>query len=92
VNDSNAVSEQMEVVLWSRNTEWIVYSLEVQQKLNLPMARITLETGVAVRDFQDHPSITPGMFFDTTHLSFGIRIDAYTRLLAVVYKDRFKDQ
>ncbi|PCI75607.1 MAG: hypothetical protein COB20_12475 [SAR86 cluster bacterium] len=87
VNDLNAVSEHMEVVLLPRNTDWIVYRPEVQQKLDRLMQRITDETGVPVRDFQDHDDITPEMFLDATHLSFGDGIDAYTKLLADTYAE-----
>lgn len=91
VNDLKAVSEYMEVILLPRNTDWINYTPEVQQKLDRLMERITRETGVPVRDFQDHPDITPEMFRDTTHLSFGSGIDAFTRLLAETYEDILAD-
>lgn len=90
VNDLKAVSEKMEVLLLPRNTDWIVYRPEVQQKLDRLMQRISAETGVPVRDFQDHPDITPEMFLDTTHLSFGSGIDAYTKLLAETYAESFR--
>lgn len=86
VNDLNAVSEQMEVVLLPRNTDWVTYTPEVQEKLNNLMARVTRETGVPVRDMQDHPDVTPEMFVDTTHLSFASGIDTYTRVLAETYE------
>lgn len=91
-NDLNAVSEHMEVVLLPRNTDWIVYRPEVQQKLNRLMQRITDETGVPVRDLQDHPAITPEMFLDTTHLSFGNGIDAFTELLAETYREQLQTE
>ncbi len=87
VNDLNAVSEHMEVVLLPRNTDWVVYTPEVQEKLDALMERVTRETGVAVRDMQNHPQITPEMFVDTTHLSFALGIDTYTRVLAETYAD-----
>ncbi len=87
VNDLNAVSENMEVILLPRNTEWVQYTPEAQARLDATMARVTRETGVTVRDMQDHPDITPAMFVDTTHLSFAAGIDAYTRLLAETYED-----
>ncbi len=86
VNDLNAVSDQMEVVLLPRNTDWVVYTPEVQAKLDNLMARVTEETGVPVRDMQDHPEMTPEMFVDTTHLSFASGIDTYTRVLAETYE------
>lgn len=86
VNDLNAVSEQMEVVLLPRNTDWVVYTPEVQAKLDNLMARVTEETGVPVRDMQDLPEMTPEMFVDTTHLSFASGIDTYTRVLAETYE------
>lgn len=86
VNDLNAVSDHMEVILLPRNTEWVVYTPEVQQRLDNLMERITAETGVPVRDMQDLPEITPQMFVDTTHLSFALGIDTYTRVLAQTYE------
>lgn len=86
VNDLNAVSDQMEVVLLPRNTDWVVYTPEVQAKLDALMERVTRETGVTVRDMQDHPDITPEMFVDTTHLSFALGIDTYSRVLAETYE------
>lgn len=86
VNDLNAVSDHMEVILLPRNTDWVVYTPEVQQRLDNLMARITEETGVPVRDMQDLSEITPQMFVDTTHLSFALGIDTYTRVLAQTYE------
>lgn len=86
VNDLNAVAENMEVVLLPRNTDWVVYTPEVQTRLDRLMDRISRETGVAVRDMQDLPEITPAMFVDTTHLSFTTGIDTYTRVLAETYE------
>lgn len=85
VNDLNSVSSQMEVVLLPRSTDWIVYSPGVQQKLDRLILGIAEETGVIVRAFQDHPDINPKMFLDTTDLSFGSGINAFTRLLASTY-------
>ncbi len=85
VRDLDAVSENMEVVLLPRNTDWVIYTPEVQARLDALMERITNETGIPVRDFQDHPQITPEMFVDTTHLSFASGIDTYTRVLAETY-------
>ncbi len=81
------VSDQIEVILLPRNTEWVTYTPEVQERLNGVLRRIADETGVAVRDFQEHPAITPQYFFDTTHLSTYDGIDIFSRLLADEYAD-----
>lgn len=91
VNDLKAVSVNMEVVLLPRNTQLIVYTPEVQQKLDRLMQRITAETGVPVRDFQDHPEISSEHFLDSTHLSFGSGIDAYTKVLAETYAEFLRE-
>ncbi|MEQ8313665.1 MAG: hypothetical protein RL839_11880 [Gammaproteobacteria bacterium] len=86
VRDLDAVSDNMEVILLPRNTDWVDYTPEVQARLDALMQRITDETGVAVRNFQTHPEIGPEMFVDTTHLSFANGIDTFTRVLAESYE------
>ena len=82
-----AVSIQVEVILLPRNTEWVRYTPEAQARLNRVLHRIEEETDVAVRNFQEHPAITPQHFADTTHLSTYDGIDIFSRLLAEEYAD-----
>lgn len=88
VNNLNAVSEQMEILLLPRNTDWVVYSPEVQAKLTSLMDRISAATGVPVNDLQDDPRINPQDFVDTTHLSYSSGIDKFTDLLVEEYAEK----
>lgn len=84
IEDFKAVSQHVEVILLPRNTEWVNYSPEAQARLNAIKQRISEETGVYVRDFQETPEITSEHFRDTTHLDMN-GIDAFTRVLAEQY-------
>ena len=69
VENFKQFSDHVEVVLFPRNTEWIHYSPEAQQRLNQVLDRIRAETGVRVRDYQLLESVTPDLYSDTTHLA-----------------------
>ena len=88
VNTLSSVSDQIEILLMPRNTQWISYTPEVQNKLEELMQRISDATGVNVRNWQDDSRITPEDFTDTTHLSFTTGIDRFTDLLVEEYGER----
>jgi len=85
VENFKEFSDRVEVVLYPRNTKWIHYSPEVQQRLNDVLDRIRRETGVKVRDFQLLEPFTPEMFRDTTHLVHYSGDVAFTHYLAEEY-------
>ena len=86
------ISDEVEVILLPRNTDWVNYKPDAQQRLNRVLRQIESETGVKVRDFQVHPRISPEHFSDTTHLSSYDGIDIFTALLAREYADVLRDQ
>ena len=75
-------SDQVEVILLPRNTDWIDYSPEGWERLNATVARIEQETGIKMINMQDLPEITPDMFTDTTHLGRYTGDIPWTRVLA----------
>ena len=68
VQTFQAFSDQVEVIMLPRNTEWIQYPPEAQERLQAVLERIRSETGVTIKDMQDLDTIDPTMFNDTTHL------------------------
>ena len=69
VKNFKGFSEQVEVILLPRNTKWHQYSPEAQARLDEVIARIEVETGVAIKNYQEEPRFTPDTFSDTTHFS-----------------------
>ena len=69
VENFQQFSDQVEVVMLPRNTDWIEYSPEARQRLNESIAQIEQATGVTIRDYQEIDGLTNAMFSDTTHLN-----------------------
>ena len=69
VENFQGFSDQVEIVMLPRNTDWIKYSPESRQRLNEAIAQIEQATGVNIRDFQEIDGLTNQMFSDTTHLN-----------------------
>ena len=81
VNEFKTFSDQVEVVLLPRNTEWINYSPAGQQRLNDTIERIEQATGVTFKNHQDLSVIKPTMFSDATHLNRYQGAHNYTKFL-----------
>jgi len=81
VQEFQAFSEHVEVVMLPRNTDWIKYSAEGRARLEETISRIEQATGVTIQDHQDLPVIQPSMFSDTTHLNRYQGAANYTRFL-----------
>jgi hypothetical protein len=90
VNQFKTFSDHVEVVMLPRNTEWINYTAEGQQRLNEVVQRIKQATGVTIKNHQDLPVINPSMFSDTTHLNRYRGAAAYTLYLAEQYQRLLK--
>ena len=87
VGEFQRFSQRVEVVLLPRNTDWIVYTPEVQARLDGVLQRIHDETGVTIRNFQVTEAVTNDMFSDTTHLARYQGDVAFTRFLAEEYAE-----
>lgn len=85
VNQFKSFSDHVEVVILPRNTDWINYTPEGQQRLNETVKRIEQATGVTIKNHQDLSVIKPSMFSDTTHLNRYQGASAYTKYLVNHY-------
>lgn len=85
VKNFQTFSDQVEVLLLPRNTDWVTYSPDTQARLDAVLQTISERTGVKIRNHQVLPQIKPEHFIDTTHLSYYDGIDIYTRYLAEEY-------
>ena len=85
------ISDNVEVILLPKNDDWIDNPPETLQRLHEVMARIELETGVRVRDFQKIDAVTNDMFSDTTHLNGRQGSEAFTQFLAEEYGHLLRD-
>ena len=90
VNNFQGFSEQVEVILLPRNTEWIKYSDEAQQRLDAVLERIARETGVSIRNYQLEPRFTPEMFSDTTHFARYSGDVEFTTMLVEEFVDQLR--
>lgn len=78
-------SDRVEVVLLPRNAKWIQYTPEGAARLEALIERVSRETGVPIRNYQDHQAFGPEMFGDTTHLSRYAGDVTFTSLLVDQY-------
>ncbi len=83
-------SDQVEVLLLPRNTEWITNSPEGLARLNATIKRIEQATGVKIKNHQELPVIKPSMFRDTTHLNRYQGAVAYTNYIIDEYADTLR--
>jgi hypothetical protein len=87
VEEFKTFSDQVEVIMLPRNTDWIKYSPEARQRLDATIAQIEQATGVEVHDFQEIEGLTNAMFSDTTHLNRYQGAVRFTRFLAEQFGD-----
>lgn len=87
VKNFQRVSDQVEVILLPKNTDWINNPPEALARQAAVLEHIRRETGVPVRDFQVIEPVTNSMFGDTTHLNRYQGAAAFTRFLAEEYAD-----
>ena len=88
VQNFQAFSDQVEIVLLPRNEDWIRYGPEAQARLDAVLERVRSETGAPIRNFQQIPGVTPESFSDTTHLTRYEGAVALTEHLVSVYAER----
>ena len=88
VGHFKTISEEVEVVLLPRNTDWIEYTPEVEARLKALLDRIERETGVPVRNHQELDGFGPEMFSDTTHLARYLGDIPWTEYLVSQYCER----
>jgi hypothetical protein len=81
VKNFQQISDQVEIIMLPANRDWIVNPPEAKQRLADTMQRISRDTGITIRNYQDMPGITPDMFSDTTHLGRYTGDIPFTRLL-----------
>ena len=87
VEEFKMFSDQVEVIMLPRNTDWITYSPEARQRLDVAIAQIEQAAGVEIRDFQEIEGLTNSMFSDTTHLNRYQGAVRFTAFLAQQFGD-----
>lgn len=85
VNNFKQFSDQVEVVMLPRNTDWIQYTAEGRERLEEAIAKIEQGTGVTIQDYQVIDGVSNAMFSDTTHLNRYQGAVGFTRYLADQY-------
>lgn len=78
-------SDEVQVVLLPRNTDWVVNPPEAQARLQAVIERIETETGLQIDNHQVIDAVSNTMFADTTHLNRYQGAAQYTRYLAEQY-------
>lgn len=81
IKNFQSVSDNVEVIMLPKNSEWIHNTDAGQKRLEQVVKQIELATGVTIKNHQDIAEITPDMFSDTTHLSRYRGGVAYTKYL-----------
>ncbi|WP_395377404.1 hypothetical protein [Marinicella sp. W31] len=81
VKNFQGFSDQVEIVLLPRNTDWIENSPEGLARLQDAIQQIEAGTGIRIKNHQDLPSMKSHMFSDTTHLNRYQGAFSYTRHL-----------
>ncbi|MEL6367355.1 MAG: hypothetical protein AAFR91_10880 [Pseudomonadota bacterium] len=87
VENFQAISDHVAVVMLPKNTDWIKNPPEALARQAAVVREIESSTGVAVRDFQTIEPVTNAMFSDTTHLNRYQGAVAFTAFLADQYTE-----
>ena len=87
VKTFQAFSDQVEVVLLPKNTEWIKNPPEAIARQQAVLEQISAATGVQIRDYQVTDRVKNSMFSDTTHLNRYQGATAFTNLLVDEFDD-----
>ena len=90
VKNFQQFSDQVEVILLPKNSDWIQNPVAALDRMNKVLNEIQDETGVKIKDFQHVEGITPDMFFDTTHLARHSGTVVFTQILADEYRGYFR--
>ena len=69
VENFQQFSDQVEIIMLPRNTDWIEYTPEARKRLQAAISQIEQATGVTIRDYQKIDGLSNAMFGDTTHLN-----------------------
>lgn len=75
-------SDRVEVVVMPRNRDWVQATPEGTARLMAALEKISASTGVAVRNYLDHPAFDESSFYDVTHLSMDRGRAQFSQLLA----------
>jgi len=69
VKNLQGISDNVEVIMLPKNSKWIHNTPAAKKRLADVVNQIEKATGVAIRNHQDIPEITPDMYRDATHLA-----------------------
>ncbi len=81
-------ADDVQVVMLPRNSDWVKYPPEAQQRLAAVIERIERETGLTIDDHQQLEEVPNHMYGDVTHLNRYQGAVAYTQYLADRYGTR----
>jgi hypothetical protein len=87
VKSFEQIADKVEVVMLPRNTKWVKYTEQGEQRLSDAIAQIEAETGLTVRNHQTVPGIDATSFSDATHLARYRGDVRYTSYLVEQYFD-----
>lgn len=87
VKNFQQFSDNVEVIMLPRNTQWITNTPDGKKRLAAAVKKIETATGITIRDHQDLEIINPTMFRDTTHLARYRGDVVYTEYLEKLYGD-----
>jgi len=82
VETAKGFSQQVEIVLMPRNRDWVQLSAQGQQRLQQMLAHLAQQSGVAIRNYQDHAALDGNDFYDVTHLSMDQGRPIFSKVLA----------
>ena len=82
VETAKRFSQRVEIVLMPRNSDWVKLSPEGQRRLQQMLAHLARQSGVGIRNYQNHPAFDGDDFYDVTHLSMDQGRPLFSRVLA----------
>jgi hypothetical protein len=87
VKSFEQIADKVEIVMLPRNTKWVKYTEQGQQRLNDAIAQIEAKTGLIVKNHQTISGIDETSFSDATHLARYRGDVRYTSYLVEQYAD-----
>ncbi len=83
-------TDDLQIVMLPRNSDWVQYPPAAQQRLADAVSRIERETGLTIDNHQQIAPVTNTMYTDVTHLNRYQGAVAYTQYLADEYANRIQ--
>ena len=90
VQTAKTFSDRVEIVLMPRNRQWVQLTPDGQARLQALLTYLQQQTGLSIRNYQQHEAFDGSDFYDVSHLSMDKGRPLFSSLLAQDLAVEFK--